>query len=88
MKFETRCNNYDNRLIDRRQLKANMIAHGLSTKDMCNMLSITDTSFYNKINGKFGFTEEEISILISYFGKSIFFTNKCYELRNKKGGTQ
>ena len=73
-------------LIDRDVVRAQMILRHLSVKDVCELLKITDVSFYNKINGKREFTETEICNLVSLFGKSIFFRYCCLVFPNKKGG--
>lgn len=75
-----------NLIINRDALKAQMILKHWSVKDICNLLNITDTSFYNKINCKREFTETEICNLVSLFGNSVFFEINCYEISNKKGG--
>ncbi len=80
-----------NYLIDRKMVKSKMILQGISTIEICDLLQITDTSFYNKINGKREFTETEISTLVAIFGTSIFFDNACYVKGSKsykKGGKQ
>lgn len=73
-------------LIDRKVLKSKIILKSLSYIDMCSLLNITENSYYNKLNGKRGFTEAEIFVLVKLFGKDIFFDIPCYEKRKKKGG--
>lgn len=71
-------------ILDRNILRSKIVLHGLTTKDMCKMLSLSENSYYNKLNGKRGFTEEELCVLFDVFGKAIFFPKVCYEKRKKR----
>lgn len=73
-------------LINRKVVRSKMVLKGMTVKELCDILDMTDVSFYNKINGKREFTESEIFKLISLFGNSIFFDYVCLEIPNKKGG--
>lgn len=72
-------------LINRSVLKSKIVLNSLTYIDMCSLLHITENTYYSKLNGKKGFTEEEIFILVRYFGKSIFFNFSCNEKRRKEG---
>lgn len=69
-------------LINRKVVRSKMVLADMTVKDICNVLNITDVSFYNKINGKREFTESEIYALVSLFGSSIFFDYACLEIPN------
>ena len=71
-------------ILDRNVLKSKIVLNGLTTHYMCNVLSVSENSYYNKVNGKRGFNEEELCILYDMFGKSIFFPKSCYVKRNRK----
>lgn len=71
-------------LVDRDVLKSQIVLKHKSTSEMCNILSMSENSYYNKLNGKRGFTEGELCILLKLFGKSIF----CYDKTKQKGGTE
>ena len=73
-----------NFIINRDVVRARMVLKHISVKDVCELLNITDVSFYNKINGKREFTETEICNLVSIFGNSIFFDLCCLEKPNKE----
>jgi len=75
-------------LINRKVVRSKMVLADMTVKDVCNVLNITDVSFYNKINGKREFTESEIYSLVSLFGNSIFFDYACLGIPNKKGGKE
>lgn len=64
-------------IIDRDMLKSKMVLKHITTKELCELLKITDVSFYNKVNGKREFNESEICNLVSIFGNSIFFDKCC-----------
>lgn len=59
--------------VNRTALKAEMVLKNIDTKYMLNYLKISDTSYYNKINGKKPFHEREIKLLSELFGNDIFF---------------
>ena len=61
-----------------------MVLADMTVKELCNVLDITDVSFYNKINGKREFTESEIYKLVSLFGNSIFLTTRVWEYQTRK----
>ncbi len=69
-------------VIDRDVLKSKIVLKKLSRSDMCNLLSLSENSYYNKLSGKRDFTENEIAILVKNFGKSIFFAPNGYEKRS------
>jgi plasmid maintenance system antidote protein VapI len=47
-------------------LKAQILLNGRKIKDIANVLNISKSSIYRKINGKSDFTRREICKLISY----------------------
>ncbi|MCK9449950.1 MAG: hypothetical protein M0Q41_13385 [Bacteroidales bacterium] len=59
--------------VNRTKLKAAMILENLDTEYMMKLLNISITSYYNRIKGKWQFTEREIKILFDRFGDTIFF---------------
>ena len=63
-----------NMYVNRTALKAEMVLKNIDTKYMLNYLNISDTSYYNKINGKKPFHEREIKLLSDLFGTAIFFS--------------
>lgn len=62
----------ENYLVSRTNLKVRMVEEGMSRKDVCHYLGITYQCFNSKLNGSKGFTENEMSILVSLFGTQIF----------------
>ena len=59
-----------------------MVENGLSIRDMAEELCITYAGAYNKIRKNRDFSEDEIYVLFSMFGKDVFFnTVKVRKLR-------
>lgn len=73
-----------NYIVNRDVVRSKMVLKHISVKHVCELLGITDVSFYNKINGKREFTETEICNLVSLFGNSIFFDFCCLEKPKKE----
>lgn len=73
-----------NLIVNRDVVRSKMVLKHISVQHICELLGITDVSFYNKINGKREFTETEICNLVSLFGNSIFFDFCCLEKPKRK----
>lgn len=71
-------------LVNRDMLKSKIVLNRLSSEEMQERLNLTPNSYYHKLNGKRGFTEVELEILLNMFGKSIFFVDLCYDKRSIK----
>jgi hypothetical protein len=71
-------------LLNRQALKSKIVLNNLTAQDMCAMLSMSENSYYNKLNGKRDFTESELCVIYNFFGKTVFFPNSCYEKRKRK----
>lgn len=61
----------ENKAINRLKLKATLALNERTTQSMCDLLNISDTSWYHKLAGKVGFNEREIAILLDEFGNEI-----------------
>lgn len=61
-------------LVNRNKLRGQISEKGIKVNDLIKKLGISRTAYYNKINGKTNYTENEISILKSIFGEVIFFS--------------
>ena len=61
------------KFVDRTKLQCELVAHGLTIKDLGDELCLTYTGVYNKVKGFREFKENEIFVLYSLFGDSIFF---------------
>lgn len=59
-------------LVDRTKIKIEMIKRKIKSKDLANKLNLDKSTFSLKINGKRNFSENEIAILYSIFGTTIF----------------
>jgi plasmid maintenance system antidote protein VapI len=62
-------------LIDRDKLCGKMRECHITYDDLAKVLGITRNSVFNKISGKYDFTESEIAKLQKRFGKAIFVRN-------------
>ena len=66
-----------NKLIDRQQIKIEMLKSNLKVKNLAEILHISEYSTRLKLSGKRGFNETEIDILYSLFGTIIFFNYRA-----------
>lgn len=62
-------------LVNRTNLKSLLVSNNMSRNELCSTLGITYQCLTMKLKGKTGFTENEISILLSLFGSQIFLPN-------------
>lgn len=76
------------RLINRDELRAQMIRKHFSREELSKHLDISLRSLNDKILGNRDFKESEIYLLISLFGSSIFFDYYLSEKQTKKGGSK
>lgn len=65
--------NCEKQFVKRDELKVKMIRNHLKPGQVAKCLDITRQSFWNKLNGKTGFTEHEMAVLKTLFGTGIFF---------------
>ena len=74
-------------LINRDELKAQMVRKHYSREKVANLLNITIRSFHDKLAGTRDFKETEIVKLVSVFSSAIF-TDYCVSVlsQKKKGG--
>lgn len=59
--------------VNRSKLRGQISEKGIKVKNLIKKLRLSRTAYYSKMKGKTDFTENEISILKSIFGKVIFF---------------
>lgn len=75
------------KFVDRTKLQCELISRGMTIKDLAEELCLTYTGVYNKIKGFREFKENEIFVLFSLFGESVFFLDTAgSELRTKSYG--
>lgn len=58
--------------LDRKKIKTAMIKKDIKAIDLAKILGIGRSAISLKLSNKRSFTEDEISVLFSIFGKSIF----------------
>lgn len=74
--------------VDRTKLQIKMFERGFKTKDLADLLDITYTGVYNKLNKNRDFSENELCILSKTFGNDIFLDFDVRILRTKKYGNK
>lgn len=66
--------------MDKFRLEYEMKKKGVSIKDMCDVLGISRSAFYRKMNEKSQFTKREIEIIVDFLDlgspMGIFFKEK------------
>lgn len=70
------------KIINRTKLQSLMVERGMSIADLAEELCITYAGAYNKVRKNRDFSEKEIYILFTLFGKDVFFDT--VKSRNKR----
>ena len=60
-------------LVDRKKMRAIIAGERMKVSEIIAKFGISRTAYYNKLNGKASFNENELCILKDIFGDEIFF---------------